>query len=379
LITKHHRRLLSLIGAFIFSPRFLIVLCVTILTEFFPVPAMASEHDSPRIEQEHYNAGWEIFIDNDAFSLLPLDQDYTGGLAVVLYGKRAIKWRMSLNPIRQKLDDWIGFSRRYSDVDHHLLHSVGIGFTSFTPKDTSLTTSIYNDRPYSSLVFVSHIQQIIIPQQRRTYQSALMVGALGLGVAEYLQNTIHSSLGQGTANGWGNQISNGGELTAKYSLLRQTTRAYRRKKDYTSYEFKTTAEVGAGYVTDIAVGFAGRIGKIRTPWWSFNPHQSDFVRMGVPVARTGSKPHEGELYLWGGLNARYVFYNAMLQGQFRDSAVTFSRSELNPVIFEAWGGLTKRFASGRKVSLIVHVRTPELKVGDKRNPMWVGLIIGRNI
>lgn len=69
---------------------------------------------------------------------------------------------------------------------------------------------------------------------------------------------------------------------------------------------------------------------------------------------------------------RYRLYNAILQGQFRDSDVEFSRSDLNPLIGEAWIGVTKELGNGLQVSLVFRARSRELKVGP--SPSWGGVI-----
>ncbi len=73
----------------------------------------------------------------------------------------------------------------------------------------------------------------------------------------------------------------------------------------------------------------------------------------------------------------YRLYNAILQGQFRDSEVTFSRSELEHVIGEAWIGVTKEFSRGFAGSFFVRGRTEEIKGPNERMPVWAGIILSR--
>jgi hypothetical protein len=329
-------------------------------------------------ESERHDSGWEIYLDNDAFSLLPLDQDYTGGLAVTLYGKRVTQYPFSLESIRDKIDQWSGSDWRYRSKKTFELHSFGFGYAAFTPKNTSASTPVYDDRPYASLVYIANTQQTVAYEENQVFQSTLMLGVLGLGVAEFIQNTVHSALGQGTANGWHNQISNGGEPTFRYTLARQVTHKKRYVKNGIDYELKSTADVSVGYITDVSLGLGTRFGDIRSPWWSFNPHQFDYSNMGIPTCRTGCSIRVEELFFWGGMDLRYRFYNALLQGQFRESTVTYSASEMNPWIAEAWGGVTKRFQNGYKFSFVLRASTPELRVGEPRNPVWAGIIVGRS-
>ncbi len=115
---------------------------------------------------------------------------------------------------------------------------------------------------------------------------------------------------------------------------------------------------------------------IDTPWWSFNPHLVEYVNLGSPVAVR----HEGgrrEMYVWRGGSLWYRVYNAILQGQFRESEVTFSRSELNALIAEGWLGLTVELGADFRASFLVRGRTNEIKGADRRNPIWGGLMLTR--
>ena len=329
-------------------------------------------------EGEAHDSGWEVYLDNDAFALLPLDQDYTGGLAVTLYGKRATQYPFGLETLRRRIDQWSGSEQRYRAKNTFTLHSFGFGYTAFTPRDISASAPIYDDRPYASLVYIANTQQTVAYEENQVFQSTFMFGVLGLGVAEFFQNSVHSALGQGTANGWHNQISNGGEPTFRYTLARQITHKKRYVKNGIDYELKSAGDISVGYITDVSLGLGTRFGDIRSPWWSFNPHQYDYGNMGIPTSRTGRSMRVSELFFWGGVDLRYRFYNALLQGQFRESAVTYSASEVNPWIAEAWAGITKRFQNGYKFSVVLRASTPELRVGEQRNPVWGGLMVGRS-
>ncbi len=107
-------------------------------------------------------------------------------------------------------------------------------------------------------------------------------------------------------------------------------------------------------------------GRISTPWWSFNPHQAEYVNLGSPVVERTNQDSRKEFYFWLGASAKYRFYNAILQGQVRESVVTFGRSELEHVIGETWMGVTKEFGSGWRGSFFIRGRTEEIKGPKKR-------------
>ena len=71
-------------------------------------------------------------------------------------------------------------------------------------------------------------------------------------------------------------------------------------------------------------------------------------------------------------------YNVFLQGQFRDSEVTYDSDQLNHMIVEAWLGYTQSFASGWRLSYVLRGHTSEVREGAAdRNLLWGGLIIAR--
>ncbi len=85
-----------------------------------------------------------------------------------------------------------------------------------------------------------------------------------------------------------------------------------------------------------------------------------------------------EFFLWGGLNVVYRVYNALLEGQFRDSEVTYERSELNNLLGELSVGVTRELENGLRISFTVRARAPELDGADGEAPLWGGLIVSRS-
>ena len=136
-------------------------------------------------------------------------------------------------------------------------------------------------------------------------------------------------------------------------------------------------EGSIGFSTDVNAGLSWRWGRINTPWWSFNPHQAEYINLGSPVVAKTKDDAHNEFYLWTGGNVKFRLYNAILEGQFRDSTVTFDRSELEDVIAETWIGVTKEFRGGFRGSLFVRGRTEEIKGPKERNPVWAGIILSR--
>lgn len=330
-------------------------------------------------QSEQYNTGWELYIDNDAFALLNTDQDYTGGLAVSLLGRRAVEYPVSLDAMRDRIDKWLGHKKLYQFPDTIEQHSIEIGLESFTPKDTISSSPIFDDRPYASLLFLSNSYKATFPEKKISFHSSFTIGFLGLRVADEMQKILHGMLGQSGAGGWGNQISDGGELTAQYSFSRQKTRAHKHIAHGLSYEVNTMFGGSVGYITDVGVGLFGRAGRIYSPWWSFNPHHHGSIHIGAPIISANKEQDSTERYFWSGINLKYRVYNALLQGQFRESTVTFTRDELNSWIVESWLGYTRSIGKRYRINFTIRASTPELKIGEKRSPVWGSFTISKSI
>lgn len=339
-----------------------------------PGPNDNPAHDGT---DEKYNTGWAFYLDNDVLTTGNRDQDYTGGFAVTLSGYRAMEYPISVGSWLVGLDRFSRFQNLYKDRNHFQRHSLEFGITLFTPSDISVSEPIPDDHPYASLFFIANTEQTVMPEDNVAYQSTLTVGFLGLDIAEDIQESVHDIVGAEKPKGWDNQISAGGEPTAKYTVSRQKTVSRHSGAGGIDHEFKTAMEGNFGFSTDVNVGISWRWGRISTPWWSFNPHQAEYINLGSPVIAKTKQGRRSEFFLWAGGTIKYRFYNAVLQGQFRDSAVTFDRSDLEHVITEVWIGVTKDFSGGLSGSLFIRGRTEEIKGPNKRRPVWGGIILSK--
>lgn len=329
--------------------------------------------------REKDRTGWAFYVDNDFLSFSNRDHDYTGGFGLVLSGERAREYWFSVDGLRQTVDDWVGWSRFADGEERIHLHSFEAGLMAFTPKDTSQAVRTPGDRPYSSLLFISNLRQSVSLAKDTSYLSSFTLGVLGAPLAGEVQNELHDLLGGNQAQGWDQQISDGGELTARYALSRQKTHARHYSATGADYEIQSSIGGGVGYISDLHIGINGRLGRINSPWWSFNPQLTEYRSQANPVVNFDAQESTGrdEFYVWGGANLSLVMYNAFLQGQFRNSEVTFDASELNRLVLDAWLGVTKQFEAGLRVSLVLRARTKEIKTGPAaRSPVWGGLIFG---
>lgn len=328
---------------------------------------------------EEYNTGWALYIDNDALvSGGGLDRDYTGGIGFTLSGTRATAYMLSLDNWRESLTKLISIDALYNKQARFSLHSFSFGLTLFTPGNLSTAAPIFNDHPYASYLYISNTEAMVVPKSNIVYQTILSIGFLGLDLAGDVQKSLHKALGAEKPLGWDNQISSGGELTAKYTLSAQKLIARVEGSQYAKHELKITSEANVGFVTNVALGFNWRWGRITTPWWSFNPHLSDYINMGVPVVNETEKTHAPEVYLWVGGNVQYRIYNAILQGQFRDSAVTFDDDEIEKVTAEFTLGVAIELYDDLRVSIFQRTRSAALKLPNAPRPQWFGFTVSKS-
>jgi hypothetical protein len=315
-------------------------------------------------------ASWSIAFDNDIFVPGGRDQDYTYGINLTYAGPQAENLWASLH----RSLDWINLKLDFDGIGGPGLGASKIeyGLFGFTPEDISLAAANPNDRPYASLVYVSATRETYYPAGKVSWQSTLTVGLLGLSLVGDMQNLVHSAYDGNRAQGWGKQISDGGEPTARYSLARQSL-LYRNDS---GIEVKSTWQASVGYITEAAWSLSLRAGKIHTPWVSFNPELTSYAEKSVP----NSGARVSERYFWTGLSFRYRAYNAFLEGQFRDSAVTWDSDDINHAIVEAWLGYTVAFNNGYSITYSLRGHTSELKHGDAdRSVVWGGILISRTI
>jgi hypothetical protein len=263
-------------------------------------------------------------------------------------------------------------------------HSLTLGNTAFTPRRLEVSDPIFDDRPYSSLLFLTISRATIDPygtegRQGRMIKTDLTLGVLGLSISRDVQTAIHSARRQPgeltpyDPQGWHHQISHGGEPTLKYSVTYLDNLSSGSHHDAT-----LQTEASIGYYTNAAGGPFLRVGWIKTPFWTFS---SNPMSAGNQALGTGKRSRGGlEAYLWGAFRGRAVLYNALLQGQFRHSDVKFGHSKVEHLVVEQEVGVTFGFR-GLAVILALARRGHEYNVGDPRAHTWGGLyfIFRRNL
>lgn len=340
---------------------------------FLLMDTSAHAADSP--EPQH--SGWSLYLDNDTLVPSPRDQDYTGGFSLTQAGRAAASG-VSLDPVLGHINDALGIEGESAEAGRLQLHARQLGVAIFTPGDMEVDDITRGDRPYSGLVYMASTRLLLDPHQPDTvHQSTLTLGLLGLEVVGELQQELHQSIGAARPVGWEHQISNGGEPTFRYSHAVQHLLAS-GSVSALRYEVKPSAEAGIGFITDANASLSMRFGRISTPWWSFAPDRSEYFSQPSPGLARHHMDGPRELYVWAGAKAKVRPWNAFLQGQFRDSDLTYGASEVRPVLFEGWLGVTGQISRKYWLSWVLRYQTSELREGaGDRNLLWGSVFINR--
>lgn len=306
---------------------------------------------------------WYLSFDNDLFAPKNRDQDYTYGINFA-YASDSLKG----TPFTRLLAD---IDKKVGLKEDREAKTLEFGLYGFTPANVESDQANYNDRPYASLVYASTTSESMDWDKQVVLRSQLTVGVLGLSLVGDIQNMTHRLTNGTEAEGWGHQISNGGEPTFRYSLARQQ----RIQTGLAHTEFKHTLAASIGYLTEVSWSLGVRTGSISTTWHSFKPEVKNYAE-----SLSSQRSKSAENYFWAGLSVKARAYNAFLQGQFRNSEVTYDIGELRPLMVEAWAGYTHEFVNGYHINYGLRGHTSEISEGDgDRNVIWGGIMVGKTL
>lgn len=332
--------------------------------------AFAASGESVRTQSDRQ--AWALSVDNDLFvPFASSDRDFTGGLALTYSGSKGVKYWRKFDSLLGKIDSLV-------DVDNDnflsVVPSVEFGLYGFTPDDIETVEADMDDRPYASLVYLAVNRMYPASNHDNSITTSLTLGVLGTDIVSDTQNELHRAVGNAEAKGWHNQISDGGELTARYQIAYHD---YWESNTFSS-RFKTTYFTSLGYLTEAGVALSTRQGLISSPDHRFNP---ELISYGERVNEMAATPNQGqEHYFWGGIALKARLYNAFLQGQFKDSRHALDFDDLNPLIVEAWVGYIFTLGREYKVSYVLRGQSSELRKGEgDRGHLWGGVVLGRYI
>lgn len=327
---------------------------------------------------EPLGIGAGIVLDEHLLTNGKRDEDYNGGGEVTFSGEHA-------GPIGRVFDRALGFidkatcpRDRYAAPGWEVGHATAVGLLIFTPKDhLAADDVVYGDRPYASLFFLSAGRRYVSPESDAAYSSSLTFGIMGLDAARSVQHALHSLTGSVQPQGWSNQVSAGGEPTLRYSTARQALLGeFGRGTLHGDSKWTVTGSLGT--VTEGSLAFSARWGRIESPWWTFTPEHTMYVQETQPIAPPLGLSAPPEIFLFAGARAKLRVYNAFLQGQFRQSDLTYGWSDLNKTLGEVWAGVEFRTSSGWAVQYLARWESPELRFGSgSRSFTWGSIEISR--
>lgn len=314
-------------------------------------------------EGPHTQSGWRLTLDNDILTGQATDRDYTGGIGFTYSGDAARDHPLSLDALRESLTGRL--HPLFSDEAHsRRYHSQQIGLMLSTPEDISSTRPVYDDRPYASLLFVSSSAVDIDPARDSMFISRLTIGMLGLELAADIQRVLHELTDSDVPNGWEHQVSAGGEPALMVELARQHALLLAEH-----HEWKAGWDAVIGSITELDASISWRAGHLRSPWWSYVPSQVRYIEQSMPVIQAAAT----EWFVHAGAKLRLVAYNALLQGQFRDSEVRIPSEDIERMVVEYWSGVAYAFAEHYRIDVYFRGNTPEFSGDNKRSANWAGI------
>ena len=312
--------------------------------------------DKPR------DRGIGVYFDQDLFTLgLNEDRDYTTGIALEFF------WQQDgLYPM-DRLVKSLGQQLELLPANAVTERSFMIGTVNFTPDNLAAREPILDDRPYASLIYLSN--KNVYAGHDAAVGIEMQVGMLGTSVAREVQQGLHG-LWRDVADsdnpvdpkGWGHQVSNGGEPTLRFRVAYSKLLA----ESAGHWDLAGTASANLGYQTNLGLGLAVRTGRIASPVWTL-PYD--------PINRGNFLPSlaGNEWYLWAAYRGIAVGYDALLQGQFRDSDVTYGNDEIKRLVHNAGVGLTLSYKPVQ-VTFAINAKSSELDAREAdRNQVWGGI------
>lgn len=320
--------------------------------------------------------GFGLIFDQDFFTPQNQDRNYTMGVSININGPVYDKNYFVLPLLRKGADCLFGIKKWHNEGEQYIT-GLQLFDGAFTPLNLESTVPLRDDRPYGNILGVASSRTTVInassddPGEQSSITSRFVVGILGTRVGEAVQSYIHKKFFYGKRAvpiGWPTQISDGGEPTLLYQLQYMkplfeevNPKEPRLKRIQATW----TMEANIGYYTNMASGFAFRIGRFTTPFWKFT--NSGMSTVSQKVTRIDKKP---EFSFFVQFRGRAVVYNALLQGQFKHTDYVLTGNQVNRFLLEAESGLLLNLG---KLTLIYEpfiMRTSETALPLARSHSW---------
>jgi len=265
---------------------------------------------------------FQLVVEQDSLIPPSSDKDYTMGVILEWNGgwvdrsflARGMSWL-----------DWPGKHLHRAQAGLSERFAFQFGNSAFAPLKENLgrTDPIYDDRPYASLLFITirrtTVSDFAPDRSRRAVTSEWTLGLLGLNISREVQTAIHKAGDDTIPGGWHNQISQGGEPTARYRLGERWNLPIADHSSGFGADLTVGGEASLGFYTNAVAEGRVRLGWRRSAWWDFQRTSPAPFLPGPEKGKRGWRPFElfafasGGGTLWG--------FNELLRGGFRDSAV----------------------------------------------------------
>ena len=314
-----------------------------------PLPD-SGETFHPHATSGEKRRAWAFQIDDDFLALTQHDRDYTAGAYFTLSDNGATARSLPLSRSLDWVDGFTRFSRLRADATSEA-HSVDFGLRLFTPSALEMEGALPDDRPYATLAYVARSKSTVDASRRTAFESTLTLGLLGLPIVGGLHRGLHELIGSPLPNGYSHQVSDGGEPAFRYAVSRQRLLASGARGNR-PYSLRYGVGASVGFLSELSAELVVRSGPLRTRWWSAPPMSAGFGGQSAILVEPGAAASRGVIFE-AGVASRLRFYNVFLQGQFRDSDVTFSSDELERVMLEGWIGLAFQLKSGLEVGYTI--------------------------
>lgn len=310
-------------------------------------------------------------LDQDLLGPSNEDRDYTQGLLLEYHEQAppgaAAPDTPGVGAVQRWLDEHV-LPAPEDGPDAHHGRGFGFGQLSFTPDDLANPAPVLDDRPYASILFVSHKRTTASPEGARG--SDLRFGILGTRAAESVQTWIHRVFRTLTGSsepvdpkGWPNQISDAGEPTLLYRVSSDRVLAAR----HGAWDLALLTDLNLGYQTNGGLGLGLRAGRIGSPI------------AALPFDPAGRASHvpalaPGDHWWWAAARLKLVAYDALLQGQFRGSVYEVDADDVTRVVLQAATGVSLSLSESWQASYSVNARTKELREPG-RTHYWGGVTL----
>lgn len=335
---------------------FVLSLCAAPVTAQNVIPTDADVHACNAVDTIRFR-GATARLENDLFA--DTDQNYTSGVVFTavshdIFGKLNLACLPAAVRLHATLISYLdpGF---WSDADSSKnVQNVVVKFgqSMFTPRDSSRTDLISDDRPYAGLLYVgmswNRRKHLPLNNSEVLDTREITLGVLGpLALARPTQDFIHDAIGAERFQGWGNQLHN--EPVVQMALDRKF-------KNYQG-EGAIQQEFSADYIgslglqlgnieTSGTVGIEGRIG-----WNVPNDFGTYPIRPGAenrPPSAASIHGGEGKgtnqfvkpragLHLFGSLETKLVVHDFSLDGNLFQPSHSVTR---RPWVAQAAIGLS---------------------------------------